>query len=490
MKLILLLFACCVIFVPSVGAQNKAVTGDLESARKVAEWLRSVAHDTPDGRAWPGDAEDPEALDVELGGGTAGILLFWIQLHRADPSGGFLEEVRRGADYLAANRRTSGEPRMSGEWTTGLYGPIAGVAFALNEAYKLTGDQRHRGAALALVELLHATATRDASGASWGTSHDLIMGAAGTGLFLLYAAREMEHAPSLALATEVGRKLLVRGVPDHKGGLTWKGSYEARFVLPNFSHGAAGIGYFLGALHEATRSPEFLEAARGAAAWLIEVADRSDGGFRLFYGWPDPGWERPYDIGWAHGPAGTARLFYKLWQITGEARWLELVQASARSLRSSGLPGEPRPEFGRAFELNQRFGIAGAARFFLDLYESHGSTADLEFAQSLTSVIASAAGIDGKGSSWKSRRPPFMPRAGEPAVFANYFYGAAGYGLLFLGMENALRDGDWALRLPDDPFGGDASVKTIERRTLDATNPRGRSFNTLPVGSQLHRCMR
>jgi hypothetical protein len=185
----------------------------------------------------------------------------------------------------------------------------------------------------------------------------------------------------------------------------------------------------------------------------MDVADRSDGGFRLFYGWPDPGWERPYDIGWAHGPAGTVRLFYKLWHITGEAQWLELVQASARSLRASGLPGQPRPEFGRAFELNQRFGIAGAARFFLDLYESQGQDEDREFARKLTSVIASAADVDGKGLKWKTRRPGFMQRAGEPAAFASYFYGAAGYGLLFLGLETAERDGDWALRLPDDPFG-------------------------------------
>jgi lantibiotic modifying enzyme len=227
--------------------------------------------------------------------------------------------------------------------------------------------------------------------------------------------------------------------------MMWKGSYEARFNLPNFSHGTAGIAYFLAALYEATQEKQFLDGARAGAQWLQAVGDRTDGGFRLFYGWPDPGWARRYDIGWAHGPAGTARLFYKLWQITGEESWRDLVKAAAHSLRTSGLPSQPKAEYGKVFDFSQRFGMAGTARFFLDLYGAWQDPADLEFARRLIDEIRSEP-------RWKTERYGFMQRHGEKAEFTGYFYGAAGYGLLLLGLDAAENNRPWKLRLPDDPF--------------------------------------
>jgi lantibiotic modifying enzyme len=428
-----------------------------QDAHSVARWVRTIAVDTEEGRYWPADALSPSEADVELGDGTAGVVLFWIAMHRAEPHGGFLEDVRRGADYLAAHARTSIDPAAPGAWTTGLYGPIAGSAFALHEAYKLTGDERHRNAALRLVELLHSTAQRDAAGASWGNNHDVLSGAAGTGLFLLYAAREMGHTASGELAAEAGRKLLRRAVPDSRGGITWKVSYESRFVLPNFSHGTAGIAYFLASLYELKRDPAFLDGALAGAAWLETVGDRSDDGFRVFYGWPDARWERRYDIGWAHGPAGTARLFFKLWKISGEQKWLDLVKAGARSLRNSGLPVSPKGEYGKEFDRTQRFGTAGVVRFFLDLYATTGERADLDFAIRLADDIRGASIRQKDSLKWASKRYGFMERPNELAEFSGYFYGAAGYGLMLLGVDGAIEKEPWTLRLPDDPFGSIAS---------------------------------
>lgn len=78
----------------------------------------------------------------------------------------------------------------------------------------------------------------------------------------------MDHAASGELARDVGRRLLLRGVADSKGGMTWKSTYENRFVLPNFSHGPAGIGYSLAALHEYNKAPESGDVILGAAIHL------------------------------------------------------------------------------------------------------------------------------------------------------------------------------------------------------------------------------
>jgi len=56
MKLLVLLFAGSLIFMPSAGAQKKPGAGDSESARKVAEWLRTIALDGRD-REGPGGSD-------------------------------------------------------------------------------------------------------------------------------------------------------------------------------------------------------------------------------------------------------------------------------------------------------------------------------------------------------------------------------------------------------------------------------------------------
>jgi hypothetical protein len=98
--------------------------------------------------------------------------------------------------------------------------------------------------------------------------------------------------------------------------------------------------------------------------------------------------------------------------------------------------------------------MAGVPRFFLDLYEIHRRPQDLQFARAIATTIAERAVRDEQGWHWPTTRPAFLTRPGQPARFASYFYGAAGYGLLFQGIDVAERGGTWTLRLPDDPFNG------------------------------------
>ena len=102
----------------------------------------------------------------------------------------------------------------------------------------------------------------------------------------------------------------------------------------------------------------------------MSVADRSEGLFLVPYGIPNEGFVTRYDIGWAHGPAGTARLFYRLWQITGRSEYRDVVLANARSIGAAGVPGASSdPEYWSGpFRLDRRFGTAGAAEFLLKLY--------------------------------------------------------------------------------------------------------------------------
>ncbi|MCI0490814.1 MAG: hypothetical protein L0229_29835 [Blastocatellia bacterium] len=423
----------------------------LDATIDAARWIRSTATETSHGRAWPDDAIGAKAISTNLADGLAGKVIFFLEMHRATGDEKYLTDALAGADYLLATIPEALELNTSPPATSLYYG-VGGVAFALHNVYKATGAEKYRAGALRCVELIHKHARKEGGGVAWTHYNDLLFGNAGTGLFLLFAHKEMNHAASRDLAIQAGRRLLDKAMKE-SGGLNWKFRDDRDFILPNFSHGAAGIGYFLATLFLETRQKEFLEGALSAASYLKAVARTEGGVFLVPYGWPNENWKGYYDIGWAHGPAGTARLFYRLWQITKDRSWMELVKACARGIKQSGLPETPKPGFGNdSFKLDRRFGSASAADFFLNLYAETRDREHLDFARQLVEDILKKATRDATGTRWIFPRYAFMEGANSPAAFTGYFYGAAGYGMLMLRFHSTDSDAKWRIRLPDDPF--------------------------------------
>lgn len=425
----------------------------LNSAEEIARWIRFTTIETPQGRAWPIDAEAPNKISTNLGTGVAGCTLFFLELNLIIGNNRYLRDAKQGADYLLVtipeNLNIEAAP-LDNSFYTG----IAGVGYTLNEVFKATGENKYREGAMRCVELLHRSVTREPSGAFWNNFNDLLFGNSGNGLFLLYAAREMKHAKSKALAVEVGRGLLARSIKEH-GGLNWKFRENGNFFLPNFSHGTAGISYFLATLYQATGQKEFLDAALAGARYLKAIAKTTDQVFLVPYGFPNPEWKDYYDIGWAHGSAGTARLFFRLWQITKDRTWFEIVQACARGIEKSGLPGEPneRGGFGKQpFKIDMRFGSASVADFFLSMYSVTKNRRYLNFARQLIDEILKKATTDAQGTRWIYPQYEFMEKPGTQGAFTGYFYGAAGFGILLLRFENISHNRESRLRLVDRPF--------------------------------------
>src|SRR5205807_2341528 len=121
-----------------------------------------------------------------------GVVLFFLELHQATGDKSFLEDARHGADYLLGV--------MDAEKGSGLYEGVAGICFALNETFKVTGDQKYQDGAKKSVMLIQVGATEVGKGLEWNEFTDIISGSAGIGLYLLYAAREWKDAEALALA--------------------------------------------------------------------------------------------------------------------------------------------------------------------------------------------------------------------------------------------------------------------------------------------------
>jgi len=151
---------------------------------------------------------------------------------------------------------------------------------------------------------------------------------------------------------------------------------------------------------------------------------------------------------WCHGPAGTAALFHRLGQVTGEARWAPWVERGAHSVLHSGVPEQRKPGFWN--NLSQCCGDAGVAEWFLDLHRLTGRPEYLAFAQRATAYLLTRATRTEAGLCWIHAERRVAPEKEE--AFVGYMLGAAGFGLLFVHHYEQERGIERAVRLPDSPW--------------------------------------
>ena len=415
----------------------------LEAALETARWLRSTAVATEHGRAWPATpgGADPRVhgLNTTLYSGMPGVVLFFIELHRATGRAEDLADARAGADHLLATLDTTPE--------SGLYTGVAGVGFVLGETFKATGDTKYGDGMRRAVELLQTMAVAKGAGVEWTPVTDIIGGSAGTGLFLLHAARELRIPEARQLAIKAGRRLIELGQPE-AGGTKWPMSPQMARLMPNFSHGTAGIAYFLARLYEDTQDRAFLDSAVSGARYLQAIA-KTDGDMCLiFHHEPEADGKNLYYLGYCHGPAGTARLWYQLAKVTGEKQWMEWVHKSARGIMNSGVPEQLTPGFWN--NVGQCCGSAGVAEFFLHLHRLDGSKGYLAFAERMTAQLLGNGTRDAHGLRWIHAEHRVRPQ--EVFAQTGWMQGASGIGAWLLRLDAFHQKRVSPLQFPDVPY--------------------------------------
>jgi lantibiotic modifying enzyme len=422
----------------AAAACKTAPAGPYRKAAVMAgAWIRGSEIRSPEGTSWPAIPQDPQSVALDLYSGTPGIVLFFIQSFYSTGSSADLEAARAGADFLLA--------KMSGVEGPGLYAGLSGVGFALEETFRATRAEKYRRGFLDALARIGATAVAAGGGFEWSTTTDLISGSAGTGLFLLYAFRETGDRSWLDLASRAGMRLVELGRPEN-GGLKWAMDPSFPRLMPNFSHGTAGIAYFLAALYRETRKPEFLEAALAGAKYLLSVAKTAGDSCLIFHDEPDN--KELYYLGWCHGPVGTARLFYLLGEVTGDKTWLDWVRRSANGLMTSGIPERETPGFWNNAGIC--CGLAGVGEFFLDLSKALGERSYLDFSRRVASQLLARATVESGRMSWLQAEHRTRP----DYLFAQtgYMQGAAGIGTFLLRLAGADRAGAKRIVFPDTPF--------------------------------------
>ena len=217
-------------------------------------------------------------------------------------------------------------------------------------------------------------------------------------------------------------------------------------LMPNFSHGTAGIAYYLAALYRETKKPAFLEAALAGARYLVSVANTEGDRCLVFHDEPDN--KELYYLGWCHGPVGTARLFYLLAEVSGDRAWLDWVRRSANGLLRSGLPEQETPGFWNNAGIC--CGLAGVGEFFLDLSKALGDGSYLEFSRRIAARLLAKATVKDGRMSWLQAE--HRTRPDDLFAQTGYMRGAAGIGTFLFRLADAGRPRVDRIVFPDTPF--------------------------------------
>lgn len=410
----------------------------LKAAKDTERWIKVSALETEEGRTWPGVPGESQSGNNTLYSGTPGVVLFYLEAYQSTGDPAYLKEAVSGADYLLAT--------LAREKMAGLYTGISGIGYALSETYRSSQEERFLEGFRECLQFIQNNAVKAGKGIQWSDTTDIISGNAGTGLFLLYAARVLEESNWLELADQAGQRMLELGQPE-KGGLKWSMNPDYPRLMPNFSHGTAGIAYFLASLYMQTQHQEYLDAALAGATYLQAIADIEGDSCLIFHNEPDG--EDLFYLGWCHGPVGTARLFYRLFQLTENREWLTWMEKGAQAILQSGIPENETPGFWN--NQGQCCGSAGVADYLLSLYEIGHNPEYLELARKLTKNLLDRSSHDTTGLKWihaeHRARPEFLQAQ------TGLMQGAAGIGLWLLRLDAFDRGKSATLFLPDNPFG-------------------------------------
>jgi lantibiotic modifying enzyme len=409
----------------------------LDAALEAARWIRTSAVQTEAGTTWPAVPEDNESINNTLYSGTPGVVLFFLEAFYSTGDKSFLAEAKAGADFLLA--------ALAKEKGAGLYVGVSGIGFALQEAFKATQEEKYSQGVKRCLQYLRDNSHKKGNGIEWSRTTDIISGTAGTGLFLLYAARELSDPSLLDLAAQAGYRLIELGQAEG-GGTKWAMDPDYPRLMPNFSHGTAGISYLLASLYAETKIKEFLDAALSGARYLQSISRTDDDICLIFHHEPDG--KDLYYLGWCHGPTGTSQLFYRLHQLTGDKSWMSWVERCGRAILKTGIPEKEHPGFWN--NVGQCCGSAGVAEFFLSLHRITGKQEYLGFAKRLTSDLLKRGTRDELGLRWVQAEHRTQPKL----LYAqtNLMQGAAGIGLYLLHLDAFQLGKRHHIVFPDCPY--------------------------------------
>ena len=410
----------------------------LTQALEVEKYLQTAMLEEPAGLAWK---VMPDSLnsgsDVSLYSGSPGVVLFYLELYHSTGDEAYLQTAEKGADFLLGSIPDT----IASVNTVGLYTGLAGIGYTLGEVSKTSSSPKYRDGVRQVLELFRGQAQRNEDGINWGPITDIVYGASGIGLFQLYAVEDLELKVDGQEVAQIADWLITQATVE-ADGLRWKMQPGMNIHMDNFSHGTAGVAYFLARTYELTKDYRYLDAALNAGRWL--ASHTNDDGFVSHH---LPGGEDLYYQSWCHGPAGTSRLYYLLYQLTDEDEWMQLIEKGAEGTMALKL--DQNQTTGYWNNVSKCCGDAGVAEHYLWLYELTGNQQYLDYAKTMTQKLMKLSTKGTFGRKWvqaENRRSPE-----QVAAQSGLMQGSAGMGLWLLQLDAFESGKKPHVQLPDKP---------------------------------------
>lgn len=448
----------------AVGGRYETETAEspdeyLEIALRAERFLAQNAVETDDGIYWQRNGNwrgvDNE-IDLSFYSGSAGVLYFYLKLWDATGDDQYLPTVLKGARYLALHWRdffsqtpVFGSMDLPGS-AQGLYFGVGGLGLILANVAAATRDETARKGALEILDYYRQEAQRDDDGVYWSGLTGLAMDG-GTILMLLQYQKAFPDIDLDGLIREAGAHYLRQGERTEDGGLEFNGCKTfIPISWPNYEFGTAGAGYLLTLLYEYTGEERYLQAAKDCTIYLRTIQVPQTKGYLIPHDVKvTDGSEPVFFLSSCHGPGGNAKLYYRLYELTGDRNWLHDITDMVDGIESTGAPEQQ--SIGLWNTLCFCCGHAGFVQFFIGLYEGLGEERYKDLAVRSASVILGEREDREDGTTdwpmafWRVR-PEFL------TTDIGYYDGAAGIASALLQMWLfAKGDFHWH-RLIDDPF--------------------------------------
>jgi len=423
-----------------------AQSGLADSIQRIHQWLHQHVKTSAEGSAWPVIPGDNSGrIGLDLYSGVPGIVLFYLEAHHATGRAEYLEEAKNGANLLLSRL----PDQLSGidvQGITGLFSGISGVGFVLRETYKVSKDEKYNEGFQRSLKLLLGTADTRGEITHWGYVTDIVAGNAGIGLFLLYAYRETKNFTYLELAANTCNWLITNAQRVNTEQWKWRMWPGADKTMPNFAHGTAGVAYFAAEVFAILEEGRYLRTAMNGARYL-QTLKNAEG--LIPYQEEGEG-KQIFEYGYGHGPVGTARLYYVIFNSYKKERktWQKAWDAAITTLLKSPIPQERTPGFWN--NVSQCNGNAGIADFFLTLYRIEGKKKYKDYAWLHTQDLLKRATSDAQGLRWVQAENRSEPE--ELVAQSGYMQGAAGVGILFCHWLELEQGKKQLIRLPDEPY--------------------------------------
>lgn len=410
---------------------------------RIHNWLVEQASSQDQKTHWLSFPEqDRRTSENNLYYGNAGVTLFYLEAYQALNNPDFLRTAKKGANHLASTLPDT-LPRGNNA-AAGLYTGLAGIGFALKTVFNTSRDPVHLRGFEQTLQLLAQSAQVKGEAARWGPVTDLLSGNAGIGLYFLWAFRETDDRQWLDWAKKAANGLLEDAIPLKGKACKWPMEPGFPRTMPNFSHGTAGVAYFLTQVFLTTQEQPYLQAALAGAAHLQKLTSKDyliphheEGeGKKLFY------------LGFCHGPAGTARLYAALFRATGNPSWQKALLQAAEPLLASGIPEQSHP--GMWNNYGQCCGHAGIGEFLLALNALQPDPRYASLTKRLLDDILQKGTRTDRGIRWIQAEHRAEPT--QVTAQTGLMQGSAGIGLFLLHWMQKEQHQSPLVRFLDNPF--------------------------------------